>query len=60
MVSACLGLGGRAFRQVIEYPHPYPYPLAYPGLQWGELPAKWVHEGYVRLCVAKGIATGIG
>merc|ERR1740124_918948 len=25
-----------------------------PGLQWGELPAKWISEGYVRLCVAKG------
>ena len=41
-----------------SYPtaYPYPYPQAHPGLQWGELPAKWVHEGYVRLCVAKGRA----
>ena len=25
-----------------------------PALQWGEIPAKWVMDGYVRLCVAKG------
>ena len=25
-----------------------------PPLAWGEIPAKWVSNGFVRLCVAKG------